>query len=242
MRQLPTRDQALLELWEHGLGHPAPARGDALLRADDDLAAPATLGERTVRLLKLHAALFGTEVELLSRCPACHSTVNFASDCAGLLARLPLPAIDALHRLEADGITIEFCLPSSADVAATSNEQTDESFARRLIDGCVLAATRDGEEVAVSELSDAALDAVSRQMETLDPAAVVSFAVACPECERQWNAPLDVGQLVWQKVQVAAERLLLDVDALARAYGWTEREVLSLSPARRAAYLQIVTA
>jgi hypothetical protein len=242
MRQLPTRDEALLELWECGLGHPASARGDALLRAGDDLAAPATLGERTVRLLKLHAALFGRDVALRSRCPACQSIVNFKSDCAGLIAEMPQPAADAVHRLELDGLTIEFRVPSSADLVAASNAPTDESFARRVIDRCVLAAARDGAGVAVQELPDAALDAVSKQMEALDPAAAVSFALACPECEKRWTAPLDVGQLVWQKVQAAAERLLLDVDALARAYGWTEREVLRLSPARRAAYLQIVTA
>ena len=43
-------------------------------------------------------------------------------------------------------------------------------------------------------------------------------------------------------MRTAAERLFLDIDALARAYGWTEREILNLPPARRAAYLQIVTA
>jgi hypothetical protein len=57
----------------------------------------------------------------------------------------------------------------------------------------------------------------------------------------RWQAPLDVGEALWQKVRTAAEHLLLDIDTLARAYGWTEREVLRLSPLRRAAYLQMVT-
>jgi hypothetical protein len=43
-------------------------------------------------------------------------------------------------------------------------------------------------------------------------------------------------------VQAAAERVLLDVHALARAYGWTESEVLRLTPARRSAYLQMAAA
>jgi hypothetical protein len=33
---------------------------------------------------------------------------------------------------------------------------------------------------------------------------------------------------------------LHEVDLLARAYGWTEPEVLALSEARRAAYLRLV--
>jgi hypothetical protein len=38
-----------------------------------------------------------------------------------------------------------------------------------------------------------------------------------------------------------AERLLLDIDTLARNYGWSESEVIALSPTRRAAYVQMAT-
>jgi hypothetical protein len=76
-------------------------------------------------------------------------------------------------------------------------------------------------------------------MEALDPAASVSFALTCPQCATHWDARLDLGHLVWQKVQAAAERLLLDIDTLARTYGWTESEVIGLSPTRRAAYVQM---
>jgi hypothetical protein len=218
-----------------------------LLQESDDITAPRTpggrtLGERTVRLLKLHAALFGTEMELLSHCPSCGSVAHFTSDCEALTEQLPAVASDAAQRLELDDVAIEFRLPVTADIAAASTENTDEGFARRVLDRCVLTCTRDGEDVSVSALPDAVLDALSRRMEMLDPGATVSFALDCPQCATHWNARLDVGQLVWQKVQVSAERLLLDIDVLARAYGWTEEDVLSLSPARRAAYLQIVTA
>jgi hypothetical protein len=45
--------------------------------------------------------------------------------------------------------------------------------------------------------------------------------------------------LLWDDVQAYARGLLGQVHALARAYGWTEHEVLSLSPRRRAAYLEM---
>jgi len=37
-----------------------------------------------------------------------------------------------------------------------------------------------------------------------------------------------------------AQRILADVNVLARAYGWSEREILSLSPTRRRHYLELV--
>ena len=121
-------------------------------------------------------------------------------------------------------------------------QAVDDDFAQRLLDRCVLACTCDGEHFAARELPARVLDALSQHMESLDPGASVSFALDCPQCAAHWQAPLDVGDMVWQKVRAAAERVLLDIDALARAYGWTEREVLRLSPMRRAAYLQMVTA
>lgn len=245
MRPPPaTREEcdALLTLWEHGLARPAWERGDALLEHVEDGRPPRTLGERTTALLRLHATLFGAEVDLLSHCPACRSAARFTTNCEVLIDGLPQTAPVASHRLDLEEVAIEFRLPAAADLAAAATEDTDEGFARRVLDRCVISCTQRGEDAPLSAVPDGVLDAVSRRMETLDPAAAISFAMKCPVCAAQWNAPLDVGRLVWDKVQLSVERLLLDVDALARAYGWTERDILSLSPVRRAAYLQLVTA
>jgi hypothetical protein len=53
------------------------------------------------------------------------------------------------------------------------------------------------------------------------------------------DAALDPGALLWDDVQAYARGVLGQVHSLARAYGWTESEVLSLSPRRRAAYLEM---
>ena len=61
-------------------------------------------------------------------------------------------------------------------------------------------------------------------------------ASAGPGSRRTWTSVA----FVWAEVDAAAQRLLHEVDVLARAYGWTEPEVLALSEARRAAYLRLV--
>lgn len=234
---------ALLALWERTLGQVASARDDALLQALPDTAAPRTLGERNARLLGLHAQWFGSELELLSHCPACGTVAQFSADCEALAAQGP--AGDAAlpsHRLQVDGHAIEFRLPDPADVTAASAAPNDEAFAGELLASCLLACTRDGMPVSPKDLPAPVLAALSQRMEALDPAASVSFALECPQCSAHWDARLDAGQPLRQKLQAAAERVLLDVDGLARAYGWTEPEVLRLSPARRAAYLQLATA
>ena len=47
--------------------------------------------------------------------------------------------------------------------------------------------------------------------------------------------------IVDDRLDVAAGRLMRDIHLLASAYGWTEAEVLSLSAWRRQAYLDMVT-
>lgn len=244
----PLDGETLLALWEGVLTQPAAARGDALLQtAARDATPPCSLGERNARLAGLHARLFGRELELLSHCPACGTVAQFSGDCEALAAQM-LPKTgtgDAPHhRLEAHGHVIEFRMPSSADIAdiaVASGDGGKEDFTQLLLDRCVLGCSYDGNNVSAKQLPEPVLDALSQRMETIDPGANVSFALECPQCATHWQAPLDLGEVVWQKVRAAAEHMLLEIDMLARAYGWTEREVLRLKPLRRAAYLQMVT-
>ena len=93
-----------------------------------------------------------------------------------------------------------------------------------------------------AELSGEERAAVAAALAEADPLAEVLVDVACPACGEEFVADLDIGAFVWADVRARAQRLLLEVDALARAYGWTEVEVLALGERRRAAYLELAEA
>jgi hypothetical protein len=236
--------ETLLALWESALGMCASARDDALLQASIEGIKPVrTLGERNARFVALHAQFFGREIELLSHCPECGGVVQFSCDCETLAEQMRPRFADApLQRMESNGYQLEFRLPDSADVAIVSDTGNDDDFAQGLLERCLLACTYEGKPVPARLLPESVQDALSQAMEALDPGASLSFSLNCPQCATRWQAPLEIGEVLWQKVRNAGERLLLDVHALALAYGWTEPEVLRLSPMRRAAYLQMVAA
>jgi len=233
---------ALLALWEQGLVQAPARRADVLLRAmaSEDAPAPG-LGARNAGLARAHTRLFGRELALRSQCPACATAVEFAADCEVLVESSPTTPLATTHRLLAHGHVLDFRLPDGDDLAAAAGAD-DDAFARALLQRCVLACSCAGVPVAADAVPLPVLDALSQRMEALDPAASLAFDVACPQCAQAWQARLDLGQLLWQKLQVAAERLLVDIDRLAHRYGWTEGEVLRLSPLRRAAYLQMAAA
>jgi hypothetical protein len=68
----------------------------------------------------------------------------------------------------------------------------------------------------------------------------VGLHLSCSACGGAWDRPLDIGQFLWDEISAEAHRLAREVHALARAYGWSEAEILGLSPRRRQLYLELV--
>ena len=229
----------LLALWERAL-EARSRRDDALLGAFY-AQVPSSIGARNAALLSIRARLFGRTLELCAACPSCATVAEFSVDCVALAPSL-LPAdADGVQQLELDDYRVEFRVPDANDVqAATAG--SEHEFVPRLLARCVLGCERAGTAYAPESLPPALTDALSQRMEQLEPGASVRFELSCPECNERWPAGLDAGEELFRELEARAERLLLDVDALARAYGWSEREVLALSPTRRAAYLQLVGA
>ena len=99
-----------------------------------------------------------------------------------------------------------------------------------------------GEPAGADRLSPDLVAEAGRRLADADPQTDVRFALACPACGFDWSAPFDVVAFLWAEIDVWANRLLGDVHVLASAYGWSEPDVLAVSPARRRSYLQMVCA
>ena len=229
------REPQILALWERGVGLGRWAREDSLLFAFGP--PPPELGARNAALLRLRGKLFDRAWPLCSRCPACAADCEFVADCLALADQLsavvPSPSTTGFDH---SGRSITLRAPTVNDLREISALPDAHAAARALLARCVSGGK------APDELDEQAVADLSAHIERFDPGAVISFALHCPDCGHDWSAAIDVGNALWCELQRAAERALIEIDALARAYGWTEREVLSLSPARRAAYLQLVDA
>ncbi|MFG2195232.1 hypothetical protein [Streptomyces sp. NPDC048639] len=243
----PVGPAGLLAAWEAGqtarhgseralLLHRAArpdSSGDALLSMP--------VGAREADLLALRRALFGDRMQVLVECAACGEAMEFELDAGGLTQRPGQPA--GPLRVEADGWVVEFRLPTVADIEAAARSALDAADARRrLVARCTVSAERAGEQVSADRLADLP-EAVQRRLaeaaEQADPAAEVTLNVACPECGEATPAELDIASYLWTELDAWARDLLLDVHLLASAYGWSEPEILALSPLRRRYYLEL---
>jgi hypothetical protein len=233
MRPLAASD--VLALWERGASRHAIDRSVLLCawaRPDlpPDEIADLPLGRVTASLLGLREISFGARIVGHVDCTQC-----------GVRLELELPSTGLLQREGAGEGSVEACgrrlrAPSLRDLAAVADEADTGRAARHLLTRCTI----EGPAGSV-EVTDEILRESEEALETLDPNAELRLRMICADCGGENIAQLDVGVLLWDEIDGRARALLGEVDILARAYGWTESEVLALSPARRGAYLAMVS-
>lgn len=224
----------LLSLWEAGqVRHPIDRALLLCARARPDIEperlAQLPLGVVNKSLLQLRSALFGEELEVQVDCEACGQKLEVPLILAQLLAQAP--TFDQRDAVELRGFT--FRVPQSDDLAAIVGVQDSTQAALQLLQRCCL------KQAEVGPGLTEVLEQAQMQLESADPMADLRLDLNCAHCGAETSAALDIGALLWTEVQANARALLSQVHVLAMAYGWTEKEVLSLSPARRLAYLDL---
>lgn len=237
----PLTAQELLRVWEQGLSQSPARRTLALLavafpETPRDQLAALSIGQRDGYLMTLREWTFGDRIESGASCPRCGEALelNFSLDDI----RVPSPQDSSSDWwLEQDGYRIRYRLPNSADLDIVST-CTDPTEAQEIVlSRCLLETAGPNDDAPLPEALASAVIAV---MAEHDPQADVQLDLTCPTCHHAWSAGFDIGAFFWSEITTWARRLLWEVHRLARTYGWSEAEILALSPLRRQAYLEMV--
>jgi hypothetical protein len=221
----------LLSVWESGSSQIPLRRALTILAAacpdaSVDSLASLTIGQRDARLLSLRERMFGAELTGITDCPECGEKVELSFNCSDIHPQREIESPAELA-VQSNGRHVRFRLPTSADlIAVNSSEQ--------LLERCLLDCG--------NHLTKDLFLAVVEKMSSADPMADIHLALNCPNCAHKWEAAFDIVAFLWREISAAARRLLREVHTLASAYGWTEPEILSLSPTRRRAYLEMTNA
>ena len=246
MRHLTERE--LLDVWEQGLNQPLLQRALLLLvfafpELSPDAIAELSIGARDARLLYLREHLFGSQCINTAICPRCSERIEWTSEVSDLrIQSLTNESFSREFKLNLDDIHLSFRMPNSNDVAAVINEPEADMAQRKLLARCITSIEIADESCDVGHLPDHIIVALNERMEELDPQAAIHMHVRCPGCAHTWNVLFDIANFLWVEVNDWAERMLQSIHRLARGYGWTEDEILKLSPVRRQLYLGMLGA
>jgi hypothetical protein len=227
----------LLMLWEGGINRHPIDRALLLGAWARPELSPAQLAELPVgalnaALLRLREAWFGSRIDGCVDCERCGERLELVLEVEELLAG----ACDGDARAELEMSGFRFRVPDSRDLAAVAHERDAEAATLRLLERCWLERPKAPPPEMASLLAQ-----IEAELEARDPTAHFDLSVACHACGHQWTASLQAGELLWDELGARARLLLVQIHALARAYGWTEPEILALSPQRRALYLDMVS-
>lgn len=180
-----------------------------------------SLGAFNRRLARLHGRLVGRRVEARVIC-GCGQELEVA---------LPMQAIadapDPLAHITIGAEGRAFRLPHLSEIALAS----DPAALARL---CAL----DGGDAPDPE----GLAALDRAWAAADPAADIALDLCCPACGAAILAHADLALFVARDLDLKVRGLMAEVHGLARAYGWTEAEVLAVPAARRRVYAAFIDA
>lgn len=231
-----------LDVWERAGTLPAARRDIELLRTACTSHAELEqlpVGARDRLLLELREALFGDPMNCTTRCPACRAICEWACSARSLRAVGSDTNVAGVHEWAKDAWRVRFRAVNAADLMSLADCRDESAASARLLSRCVLDASCEGQAVAAGELPAPIVEAVSAAMEQVDRQACLELALTCPDCSHGWTVDFDAGDFLWTELDAWAQRTLLEVHQLAGRYGWTEREILLMTPARRARYLAI---
>ncbi len=136
---------------------------------------------------------------------------------------------------------MSFRLPESQDLAAIARGGRDDP-ARELLERCIVSAEHRGTACAARELPPSIVAAIEDEMARADPYADTRLALECPACGHAWTLAFDIASFMWRELEARALAIVRDVHALASAYGWSERDIVQMSTAKRAVYLELAGA
>lgn len=244
--QLPTATD-LVALWEQGEELQAVNRALLLLSMAQPGLGTAQLGALSVgqqnkHLLEIQIALFGTQVRAYDECSDCSERLEFTVDLSAFRSPSSPEQVPLAVNVSLDGYEVTAIAPTGADLAAIAGSCGVAEAAASLVERCILEAHHGDQKVTAIELPKTVIGLLADTLAQTDPLALIEIHLRCPECGHLWTAVLDLTRIIWAKLDGRVRRLLWEVDVLAKAYGWSEAEILGLTPKRREAYLRLVLA
>jgi hypothetical protein len=242
---LPLSPQALIQAWEWGQDQHVVDRGLLLLRLalpgiPQDTLAAFSIGQRNLLLIQLRKLTLGPQLACVVICPRCSSKQEFAVDADELGVAQPAEQRPERYEVRADGFLLHFRLPNSRDLAAVVGLHDLGTARQRLLQNCLIRASYEQASVLVEQLPAQAVAVLVDKMSEFDPGAELRFRLECDTCLHEWATNLDIVAFFFTEISIRAQQLLYEVHMLARAYGWREADILSMSAVRRRYYLRLV--
>jgi hypothetical protein len=203
----------------------------ASLERIDALSVP----DRRFLIIELAHALGLSFAWWTHRCAACGTQFDFSFD----LHELPvMPAGECYPTAEVKTTCgrVRLRVPTGADQARLAAADDDAAAAHLLAELCISPCDPSTSGAVIDELTPEDLAAIDEALEELAPKPVWAVQAPCPDCGSVNVISIDAAAWLAQ----IADGPTREVHEIALAYGWNERDILTLPRAQRQKYLALI--
>jgi hypothetical protein len=213
-----------------------------------------SIGDRETLLLWLRRSMLGNTIQCVLRCPACSEKMELQLNVDELTLERELDPqfhYEDVVQLDDERLLVTFHIPTGADleeairVASGVPEKAVVALAQR----CVEEVLRNTDDPAAPQVPTSPDDwpqslfpEISARIEKLDPQAELKIDLACPACGHHFEDFIDAGGLLLQELTARQRLRYREVHQLAKAYHWSEADILRMSPRKRQLYLDLLAA
>lgn len=237
---IDSRAVTWLDLWERMMSAaPSQRRRELIAATGASEVGALEIGSANRRLLQLHRSLFGSRIACLAECPTCDSELELDIDSDSLLVPEPSRAPQPLL-LQVGEWEVSFRLPTEGDIEAARAENDLLAAESTLLHRCVESCRQCEETTTISLAPPEVRTLISARMEESDPLAIIDFELCCASCGHVWSSMLEPDVFIWMQLNAWANRMVRHVHTLATAYGWSELDIVRMSPMKRQLYLDLV--
>ncbi|MEO6672187.1 MAG: hypothetical protein ABIN93_02045 [Ginsengibacter sp.] len=244
MRSLTEKE--LLNVWEDCIDLSLTETSLHLIGAASSISdlsgiAALSIGQRDVRLLQLREWMFGSRLKNMAVCPHCSESIEWENNVNDLRLQPILADAGKVFNAEIDGFKISYRLPTSRDIFNLDHDAYDNgNSVNALLSQCILEIKENSVTHAAKDLPQNIIAQLNEHMSHEDPQADITILLTCPSCAGQWQAGFDIMSYLWSEINSWARHILQEVYILAKFFGWSENDILKISPKRRQLYLQMV--
>lgn len=241
----PFTETELLNYWEYNMNQTMIHRGINLLclvytQINKEDISGLSIGERDARLIIIRERMFGYMLRNIAECPVCSEIIEWETDIRDIKLQSP-DEIRTVNEyiLKESGYTIQFRLPDSMDVFEVINMDESHKKSEELLKRLIICSKFKNRTCNFSDLPEKVLKVLDQRIEKENPQAEILMNVQCMSCNHNWELQFDILSYLWSEISNWARRILNDICSLAREYGWSEHDILSMTPARRKIYLDL---
>ncbi len=201
-----------------------------------------SLGDRDHYLLSLRASLFGNRLPAYCECTHCREPLEFSIRITDVLSDRLTQTSEFKRFWDEGQLEITYRLPNSLDVGSAISKGDPESAYQELLKRCIYCNRLNGELVEIDEIPEDLIEEIMQSIEEINSQSEIFLDLICPGCQNKFQMLFDIATYLWTELRTFSKKLLQDIHQLAFHYGWSEREILTMSRKRRQYYLEMIEA